>query len=218
MTTSRAPTTSPDGATIIGESVHIRGQLSGGEDLHVLGRVEGRVDLERTLVVAQSGIVKAEVSVKNAVISGVVVGNIHASESVEITREGRMVGDIYSPRIIIVDGASFRGSVDMGDIANMPSRNPSAERTRPTPIARPAASTAPAAARPAVTAKPGSKPAPAPAPAPSPAAKPPEKALEKAPERPAEPARPAVVTPLEPPAAKGLPQKAQKTRVIVKRK
>lgn len=212
---TRAPNTNPDGATIIGESVQIRGQLSGGEDLHVLGRVEGRVDLERTLVVAQSGIVKAEVSVKNAVISGVVVGNIHASESVELTREGRMVGDIYSPRVIIVDGASFRGSVDMGDIANMPSRKPSVERPRPAPVARPAVSAPPAPARPAITAKPTAKPASAP---PAPAAKPMEKAPEKAPERPAEPSRPATVTPLEPPAAKGLPQKAQKTRVIVKRK
>lgn len=217
MATSRTPTTSPDGATIIGESVQIRGQLSGGEDLHVLGRVEGRVDLERTLVVAQSGIVKAEVSVKNAVISGVVVGNIHASESVEITREGRMVGDIFSPRVIIVDGASFRGSVDMGDIANMPARKMSGERPRPAPVARPAVSTppAPAPARPAVAAKPVAKPATPPS---SPPAKAPEKPVEKAPERPAEPARPAPSAPLEPPAAKGLPQKAQKTRVIVKRK
>lgn len=215
MATARTPTTSsPDGATIIGESVHIRGQLNGGEDLHVLGRVEGRVDLERRLVVAQSGIVKAEVSVKNAIISGVVVGNIHASESVELTREGRMVGDIYAPRIIIVDGASFRGNVDMGDIANMPARKPSTERPRPAPVARPAPA---APARPAITAKPGAKPA-----APAPAAKAPERPAEKAPEKPAEkPAeqpRGASVTPLEPPAAKGLPQKAQKTRVIVKRK
>ncbi len=211
MATARTPATSSDGATIIGESVHIRGQLNGGEDLHVLGRVEGRVDLERTLVVAPSGIVKAEVSVKNAIISGVVVGNIHATESVEITREGRMVGDIYAPRIIIVDGASFRGNVDMGDIANMPARKPSTERPRPAPVARPAP---PAPARPAVTAKPGAKPAAAPAPAAKAPEKAPEKQADKTPEQP----RAATVTPLEPPAAKGLPQKAQKTRVIVKRK
>ena len=131
-----------------------------------------------------------------------------------------MVGDIYSPRIIIVDGASFRGSVDMGDIANMPSRNPSAERQRPAPVARPAVSAPPPSIRPAVTAKAGGKPASAPQPTPAPKAaeKAAEKAPDKAPDRPAEPLRPAVVTPLEPPAAKGLPQKAQKTRVIVKRK
>src|SRR5688572_20536015 len=127
MATIRNNVTAGEGATIIGESVRIRGQLSGDEDLHVLGRVDGRVELQRTLIVAESGIVKAEVSVKNAVISGVVVGNIHASESVELTKEGRMVGDIFSPRVIIVDGASFRGNVDMGDIENMPKRSPTSE-------------------------------------------------------------------------------------------
>ena len=81
------------------------------------GRVEGELALTRTLIVEPSGVVKANVSVKNAVVSGVVVGNISATESVELTRDGRMVGDIRSPRVIIVDGASFRGRVDMGELA-----------------------------------------------------------------------------------------------------
>ncbi len=123
--------------TVIGESVRIRGNLNGDEDLHVLGRVEGSVELKRTLIVAESGIVKAEVAVKNAIISGVVVGNVSATESVELTAEGRMVGDIVAPRIIIVDGASFRGNVDMGDIENMPDRPPRTERPRPAPSRRP---------------------------------------------------------------------------------
>lgn len=197
--------------TVIGESVRIQGNLSGDEDLHVLGRVDGRVELQRTLVVAPSGIVKAEVNVKNAIVSGVVVGNIHANESVEITREGRMVGDIFAPRVIIVDGASFRGTVDMGDIANMPIRKAGSERPRPaaTPAARPAA----VSARPAVAAKTPAK-APAAAPPPPPAAKvePPK------PEPPPIPADADDDDDGDAPQAKGLPQKAQKARVIVKRK
>jgi cytoskeletal protein CcmA (bactofilin family) len=106
----------PDGSTIIGESILISGSLNGDEDLTVRGRVEGTLTLTRTLVVEQTGIVKAEVQVKNCVIAGVVVGNVTASESVEITKEGRMVGDIAAPRVIIVDGASFRGRIDMGEV------------------------------------------------------------------------------------------------------
>jgi cytoskeletal protein CcmA (bactofilin family) len=102
-------------ATIIGPSILISGKLSGDEDLTVRGRVEGELSLTRTLIVEPSGIVKANVAVRNAIVSGVVVGNITATESVELTREGRMVGDIRSPRVIIVDGASFRGRVDMGN-------------------------------------------------------------------------------------------------------
>ena len=227
MATIRTNPAASEDATVIGESVQIKGNLSGDEDLHVLGRVEGRVELQRTLVVALTGIVKAEVTVKNAIVSGVVVGNIHASESVEITREGRMVGDIFAPRIIIVDGASFRGNVDMGDIANMPVRRPNSERPRPAPVAAPRPQTArpgAPAGRPVVTARGGDK-----SESKAPEAKPesradakgdPVRTVADAP-RPAPTARPAPATSTvstEPPQAKGLPQKAQKTRVIVKRR
>ncbi|HSN90222.1 MAG TPA: polymer-forming cytoskeletal protein [Anaeromyxobacteraceae bacterium] len=135
----------PDGTTIIGESILISGSLNGDEDLTVRGRVEGTLTLTRTLVVEPTGTVKAEVQVKNCVIAGVVVGNVTASESVEITKEGRMVGDISSPRVIIVDGASFRGRIDMGEVdVERAERGGRAPISRPTP--RPALR--PAAARP----------------------------------------------------------------------
>jgi cytoskeletal protein CcmA (bactofilin family) len=216
--------------TVIGDSVRVQGNLSGDEDLHVLGRVDGRIELQRTLVVAPSGIVKAEVVVKNAVVSGVVVGNIRASESVELTREGRMVGDIFAPRVIIVDGASFRGSVDMGDIENMPVRKPQAERPRPT--STPVASTRPGASSISSTPRPSSAPPPRPVTTPPRPATPPAPVM--APTVPVAPPAPAPVEeteeefeeevdaggglPTDPPAAKGLPQKSQKARVIVKRR
>jgi cytoskeletal protein CcmA (bactofilin family) len=107
---------SPEGTTIIGESILINGNVNGDEDLTVRGRVEGTVTLTKTLVVEPTGVVKAEVQVKNLVISGAVVGNVTATESVEITKDGRMVGDITAPRVIIVDGAAFRGRIDMGEV------------------------------------------------------------------------------------------------------
>jgi cytoskeletal protein CcmA (bactofilin family) len=123
------------GNTVIGPSILINGRLTGDEDLTVRGRVEGELALTRTLIVEPSGVVKANVSVKNAVVSGVVVGNIAATESVELTRDGRMVGDIRSPRVIIVDGASFRGRVDMGELA--PGRPlPERPRTQVRPTVR----------------------------------------------------------------------------------
>jgi cytoskeletal protein CcmA (bactofilin family) len=148
----------PAGNTVIGPSILISGKLSGDEDLTVRGRVEGELALTRTLIVEPSGVVKANVAVKNAVVSGVVVGNIAATESVELTRDGRMVGDIRSPRVIIVDGASFRGRVDMGELA--PGR-PLSERPR-TQV-RPAARATLAPARP--PALPPRPPARAPMPA-----------------------------------------------------
>ena len=106
-------------ATIIGESIFVSGSLSGDEDLTVLGRVEGSISLSQTLFVAESGIVKADVVVDDAVISGIVVGNVTATNSVQVTETGRLLGDLRAPRIMIVAGARVRGQVDMsgtGDV------------------------------------------------------------------------------------------------------
>jgi cytoskeletal protein CcmA (bactofilin family) len=210
--------------TVVGQSILISGKLTGDEDLTVRGRVEGELTLSRTLIVETSGVVKANVAVKNAIVSGVVVGNINATESVELTREGRMVGDIRAPRVIIVDGASFRGRVDMGDVE--PGRLPA---ERPT-LARPAAPARPvvrpgtvAPARPAL---PGARPAP-PAPvaarpaatvATRPAPPPPPGAAAARPAPPAPPAPPAAAaTRPEPPAPPVVAEGARK-KVVVKKK
>ena len=105
-----------NGSTIIGESILINGNLNGDEDLTVRGRVEGTITLTKNLVIEATGVVKAEVQVKACVISGALVGNVTATESIEITKEGRMVGDISAPRVVIVDGAGFRGRIDTGEV------------------------------------------------------------------------------------------------------
>src|SRR3954452_7999358 len=144
--------------TVIGQSILISGKLTGDEDLTVQGRVEGELTLTKTLIVEPSGVVKANVAVKNAIISGVVVGNINATESVELTREGRMVGDIKAPRVIIVDGAAFRGRGDMGNADGRPvSERPARPQAVPSApkIVRPAPPVAPRLPPPpAVAAKP----------------------------------------------------------------
>jgi cytoskeletal protein CcmA (bactofilin family) len=123
-------------STVVGPSILINGNLQGDEDLMVLGRVEGSINLTKTINIAESGIVKAEITVKNAIVSGVVVGNITASDSVEITEAGRMVGDIRAPRVIIVDGAHFRGAVDMGDLEAPRASGPLPARTVSSGVAK----------------------------------------------------------------------------------
>ena len=138
-----------------------------------------------------------------------------------------MVGDIFAPRVIIVDGARFRGSVDMGDIENMPVRKPQAERPRPTSTSASTTSTRPTSTI-SSTPRPSSTPTPPPArtptPPPRPAAPPPVLAAPPAPpadeheEEIEEEVEETAGLPTDPPAAKGLPQKSQKARVIVKRR
>lgn len=99
--------------TIIGSSIVIDGEISGEEDLVIRGTVKGKIILKENLHVENSGVVEADIQTTNVTISGQVTGNIQASERVELRADGRMVGDIKSPRILIADGATFKGNVDM---------------------------------------------------------------------------------------------------------
>ena len=99
--------------TAIGPTIVIKGKLKSDEDLIVRGRIDAEISSSKALLVENSGIIKANVSVKSARISGVLVGNITAEERVEIASDGRIVGDLTAPKIIINDGAAFRGRIDM---------------------------------------------------------------------------------------------------------
>jgi len=107
--------TKVEAATVIGEKTRINGKVEGGEDVRVKGHVEGEIHLSETIFVEQGGVVVANLAVKVAMVSGVVLGNIRASDRVHMAETARMVGDIAAPRVILVDGAAFRGRIDMGD-------------------------------------------------------------------------------------------------------
>lgn len=99
--------------TIIGSSIVIDGEISGDEDLVIQGTVKGRISLKENLYVEGSGSVEADIETQNVQISGRVTGNIVASDKVELRTDCRVIGDIKAPRILIADGASFKGNVDM---------------------------------------------------------------------------------------------------------
>jgi cytoskeletal protein CcmA (bactofilin family) len=101
-------------AALIGKSVVVKGELEGSEDLAIEGQVDGKIELrDHTLTIGQGGRIKAQVFAKAVVVCGELVGNISASETVEIRESGSVDGDIVSPRVSIADGAHFRGSIDM---------------------------------------------------------------------------------------------------------
>ncbi len=99
--------------TVIGASIVIDGEISGDEDLVIQGTVKGRISLKESLFVESSGVVEADIETQNVEVAGRVTGNIVASDKVELKSDCRVVGDIKAPRILIADGASFKGNVDM---------------------------------------------------------------------------------------------------------
>ena len=99
--------------TVVGESIVIDGEITGDDDLVVQGTIKGKIQLKESLFVEASGVVEAEIATQNVDVSGQITGNITAADKVELKSESRMTGDIKAPRILIADGASFKGSVDM---------------------------------------------------------------------------------------------------------
>ncbi len=99
--------------TVIGSSIVIDGEISGDEDLVIQGTVKGKISVKESLIVDRSGVVEADIETQNVEVSGKVTGNINASDKVELKSDCRVIGDIKAPRILIADGASFKGNVDM---------------------------------------------------------------------------------------------------------
>ena len=109
------PAPPQSGATArLGSSLHVKGEISGNEDLHIDGSVEGLVQLdERKLTVGASAKVTADVVAREVVVYGSVKGNLRARDRIEIKKDGSVVGDLSTARIMIEDGAYFKGSIEI---------------------------------------------------------------------------------------------------------
>jgi len=107
--------TTPAGSTArLGASLHVKGEISGNEDLHVDGSVEGLIQLEdRKLTVGASARLTADVVAREVVVYGSVKGNLRARDRIEIKKDGSVVGDLTTARIMIEDGAYFKGSIEI---------------------------------------------------------------------------------------------------------
>jgi cytoskeletal protein CcmA (bactofilin family) len=109
------PTATPAATTacVIGAKTQFKGEITGAETVLVEGLVEGTIRISGDLRVGRAGTVKATVSAQSVVIAGELVGDCHAVQRVEIEAAGRLTGNIRAPRVVIVEGATFRGNSDM---------------------------------------------------------------------------------------------------------
>ena len=114
---SAYPTTSADrssGTARLGASLHVKGEITGNEDLAIDGSVEGLVQLEdRKLTIGASARLTADVIAREVVVYGNVKGNLRARDRIEIKKDGSVVGDLTTARIMIEDGAYFKGSIEI---------------------------------------------------------------------------------------------------------
>jgi len=102
------------GKAAVGKSVVVKGDIYSREDLYVDGEVAGNIEVqEHCLTVGPNGRVKANIKAREVVLRGTVHGDIHASDRIDIRKDAKVAGDLKTGRIVIEDGAYFKGSVDI---------------------------------------------------------------------------------------------------------
>jgi cytoskeletal protein CcmA (bactofilin family) len=114
-----APTPNVAGSTgrapgYLGASLRIRGEISGNEDLKLDGQFDGTISLGGfRLTLGATSRVQGEIVAREVVVSGEVNGNIAARDRLEIKNGSSVVGDLSTARILVEEGAYFKGSIEI---------------------------------------------------------------------------------------------------------
>ena len=102
------------GAATLGKNVTVKGQIFSREDLMVDGEVEGTIECqEHRLTIGPNARVQASMKARDIVIFGSIQGDVEALDKIDIKKEAKLVGNIKTTRIMIEDGAYFKGSIDI---------------------------------------------------------------------------------------------------------
>jgi cytoskeletal protein CcmA (bactofilin family) len=96
----------------IGQGVIVEGKIMSAQDLRIDGQVEGTIEVgNHGLILGAGAAVKANLTARTILISGAVIGNVTATERVDLQATGSVEGDISAPRLVMVDGAVVKGKV-----------------------------------------------------------------------------------------------------------
>jgi len=127
------------GSATIGKAVKVVGQIYSREDLFVDGDLEGTVEaLEHKLTIGPNGTVHAGVKAREVVVLGTIQGDVEAADKIEIRKDAKLVGNIKTARIIIEDGAYFKGSIDIVKPEPKAAHKPPQAAPAPAPAPQPA--------------------------------------------------------------------------------
>jgi len=144
------------GEATMGKAVMVKGQIFSREDLVLDGELEGTVELQdHRLTIGPNGKLQASVKAREIIVLGSILGNVEATDKIDIRKDAKLIGDIKTARIVIEDGAYFKGNIDImrPEVKPEPARvqaaaPPPASPPSPPPSLGPPAFPAPPAAAP----------------------------------------------------------------------
>jgi len=117
--------------TTIGPSLTITGDITSQEDITLNGRIHGQIRMEAgSLLVAEQGKIEAEVHGTTITIHGEVTGIINVDTRLELKTGARVNGTLTAPTVILQDGATFNGTLDMPK-KNGAAKNPAGLKIAP---------------------------------------------------------------------------------------
>lgn len=99
--------------SIIGKTLFINGEIASDEEVLIEGKIEGTIRSNHRVIVGINGIVNADIEAKEVIIKGAVTGNVSCSYKIEIVPDGKLTGNIISDKVVLAEGAIFKGNIDM---------------------------------------------------------------------------------------------------------
>lgn len=114
MMLRRKSTEASDIKAFLGKGSEFEGKLTFHETVRIDGNFTGEIISSDTLIIGDGAVIKAEISVGRAIISGTVEGNIKVRERLELHATARVTGSVNVPKLVIMEGAVFEGSCQMG--------------------------------------------------------------------------------------------------------
>ncbi|MEO1118985.1 MAG: polymer-forming cytoskeletal protein [Pseudomonadota bacterium] len=100
-------------SSILGPTLKFKGDLIADEDLLIQGQVEGSIKHSSSLTIGEGGHVKADVSAEYIAVEGRVEGDLKGSKCVKVRVSAKIDGNIVSPSVSLIEGATFNGKIDM---------------------------------------------------------------------------------------------------------
>jgi len=101
--------------SFLGKTIQIKGEITCDEALTIEGEVKGNIKVNKILTIGKTGQVKGEIDAREVRIIGKVEGSIVASERLAISPEGNFSGNIKTDKLVIEEGAVFKGKVNLED-------------------------------------------------------------------------------------------------------